>query len=412
MRPPAAALNAVQALQLAEEKLRADEHDLARRLCEGVLRVEAGNARAHYLLGVIAFEEDRPDAAVAALERAIAAAPGKPEYYDYLQSVHGASGDADAASAVAARADKARDFTRRFGALPEGIQNYQRIVESLRASPYIDYPHEVAIETMAVCNAACVFCPYPDIARKGDKMPDDMVAKILRDLRDIPAGLPFIISPFKVNDPLLDVRIFDIMEECNATLPNASLRLFTNGSPLNAKHIARINRISRLEHLWISLNHHDPVQYEQIMKLPMKRTMQNLDLLHRHKAAGGFAPPVLVSRVGDGSADDDAFARFVAERFPLFQVAMVARSEWLGQVEGLLAAGKLHPVGCGRWFELSITATGQVAFCCMDGKAEYPIGNAADTHVLDIYNNPTYRMYRERFGSRTEGAPCNACTNF
>ena len=91
---------------------------------------------------------------------------------------------------------------------------------------------------------------------------------------------------------------------------------------------------------------------------------------------------------------------------------MVAQSEWLGQVEGLLAASKLYPVGCGRWFELSITATGQVAFCCMDGKAEYPIGDAGSTHLLDIYNDPAYRMYRERFISRTEGSPCNLCTNF
>jgi hypothetical protein len=202
------------------------------------------------------------------------------------------------------------------------------------------------------------------------------------------------------------------MEECNASLPNASLRLFTNGSPLTEKHIARLNTIRKLEHLWISLNHHDPAQYESIMKLPMKKTLEKLDMLHARKAAGGFAPPVLVSRVGDGTAADTAFAQFVAKRFPLFQLAMVARSEWLGQVEGLLAAGKLYPVGCGRWFELSITATGQVAFCCMDGKAEYPIGNAADTHVLDIYNSPTFRMYRERFISRTEGTPCSACTNF
>ena len=405
-------LSLLEALALAETKLRTDEHGLARKLCEAVLRADGNNARAHYLLGIMAFENDQIDPAVASLERAIGADPGRIEYYEYLQSVHTATGRTDAAQRAAARGDKARTFKLHFGKLPENIQQYQRTVESLRESPYMDYPREVSIETMAVCNAACVFCPYPDLARKGEKMPDATVTKILRDLGDVPAGLPFTISPFKVNDPLLDVRIFDIMEECNARLPNASLRLFTNGSPLTEKHIARLNRIKKLEHLWISLNHHDEARYEQIMKLPMKKTLEKLDLLHARKAAGGFAAPVLVSRVGDGSADDDAFGRFVAERFPLFQLAMVAQSEWLGQVEGLLAAGKLYPVGCGRWFELSITATGQVAFCCMDGKAEYPIGDVTATHLLDIYNNPAYRMYRERFISRTEGTPCNACTNF
>ena len=68
-------------------------------------------------------------------------------------------------------------------------------------------------------------------------------------------------------------------------------------------------------------------------------------------------------------------------------------------------------IGCQRWFDLSITATGQVALCCMDGHAAHPIGDITDTHALDIYNGPGYRALRERGDSRLDlGAPCDTCS--
>lgn len=404
-------LTGEQALDLASECMQAGDYARARSLCEAALAADPGHARALYLLGSIAFENDQPGAAIQWLERAIAADPDAVDFYPYLEAVYTAEDRPADARRTAERARKAQEFGTRFGSLPRHAQRYQRLVESLRDSRYMDYPREVAIETLAVCNAACSFCPYPDLERKGEKMPDALIDKIIDDLAAIPRDLPFIVSPFKVSDPMLDVRLFDILQRCNERLPNALLRVFTNGSPLTAKHLAQLCRVQNLEHLWISLNHHDPARYEQIMQLPWKRTIEKLELLHRTKAAGDFPVPVIVSRVGDGGADDAAFTAFLRERFPLFRPALVPSSEWLGQVQGLIGSGKVLPVGCGRWFELSITATGQVAFCCMDGKAEYPIGDVSKSNVLEVYNDPAYRVFRERYVSRSEGSPCRGCTN-
>ena len=400
-----------QALDLAFDCMQAGDYARARALCEAALAAVPGHARALYLLGCIAFENDEPGTAIDWLERAIAADPEAADAYPYLEAVYTAENRQGDALRTAERARDAREVSSRFGDLPRHARKYQRLVESLRTSRYMDYPREVAIETLAVCNAACSFCPYPGLERKGDRMPDALIEKIIEDLAEIPRDLPFIVSPFKVSDPLLDVRLFDILQRCNERLPNAMLRVFTNGSPLTARHLSQLVRVQNLEHLWVSLNHHDPERYEQVMQLPWKRTIEKLELLHRTKAAGDFPVPVVVSRVGDGSDDDARFAAFLRERFPLFRPALVPSSEWLGQVQGLLGSGKVLPVGCGRWFELSITATGEVAFCCMDGKAEYPIGNVSTTNVLEVYNDPAYRMFRERYVTRIEGAPCRGCTN-
>ena len=67
------------------------------------------------------------------------------------------------------------------------------------AQSHLDYPQEVHIETLAICNAACTFCPYPTMDRQGDRMSDELIDKIIDDLTHIPRQLPFNIAPFKVN---------------------------------------------------------------------------------------------------------------------------------------------------------------------------------------------------------------------
>lgn len=59
-------------------------------------------------------------------------------------------------------------------------------------------------------------------------------------------------------------------------------------------------------------------------------------------------------------------------------------------------------IGCQRWFDLSITATGRVALCCMDGRAEHCIGDINNSHALEIYNGGAYRALRERGDSRLD----------
>ena len=65
----------------------------------------------------------------------------------------------------------------------------------LRKSAYMEYPAEVHIETHAICNAKCSFCPYPTMDRQGDKMPDELIDKIINDMKVIPASIPFQSRP-------------------------------------------------------------------------------------------------------------------------------------------------------------------------------------------------------------------------
>jgi hypothetical protein len=245
--------------------------------------------------------------------------------------------------------------------------------------------------------------------RQGDRMPDHLIDKIISDLKAIPSQLPFNIAPFKVNEPFLDKRIFSVCEKINAQLPNAKLRLFTNGSPLTHAIIEKISLIRNVTHLWISLNEVDAEAYRKLMDLPLERTLQRLDDLHQAVARKQFPHPVTVSRVMDGSDRDRAFHTFVKERYPLFHPFMIGEGNWSGQVATRMNR-RVPGTGCWRWYELSIMASGKVALCCMDGEGKHVIGDVNTQTVLDVYNSPDYRKMRQyTFSRKAAAAPCDTC---
>jgi MoaA/NifB/PqqE/SkfB family radical SAM enzyme len=93
---------------------------------------------------------------------------------------------------------------------------------------------------MAKCNAACNFCPSPELERKGVVMPDALIEKVVNDLCDIPRQHRFQLSHFKVNEPFLDNRLMNILSLFHRRLPNAPITLTSNASPISAKKLAQL----------------------------------------------------------------------------------------------------------------------------------------------------------------------------
>lgn len=271
--------------------------------------------------------------------------------------------------------------------------NFERLREH-----YLDQPKEVSIETLALCNAACTFCPYPTIERKGTRMPDELIERLVGEMASF--RVPFFFSPFKLNEPLLDARLLPLCRMMNHAVPHARLRIFTNGSPLTPEKAEQIGSLKNVEHLWVSLNEHDPAKYEALMSLRFDITARRLDVLH----GTDFPHPVVVSKVGS----DDGFKAYVSERWPKFKSFVIKRDGWLGYVDPQFPG--IPDTACGRWFELSVMATGRVSLCCMASGDEHGIGDVNTHSLLEVYNAPHWRERRERLLSRRTIGPCNRCS--
>lgn len=284
------------------------------------------------------------------------------------------------------------------------------MIDPQMRSLYLDWPHEVSIETFAKCNAACTFCPYTTLDRIGTKMPDEMIDRIIEELKDHP--WPFMIAPFKVNEPFLDKRLIPICRRINEEIPKAHLRIFTNGSALTEKYMDEVATLERVVHLWCSLNEHEPEAYKELMGLDFERTCANLDLLHERVLQNIFPHPVVISKVRECNETptirDKAFSEFVHSRWPLFSVTLIKRDGWLGYTEPGDATVPQAP--CGRWYELSICADGKVSLCCMDGKAEFAIGDLNKQSLFEVYNSRFYRERRVKSLNRQGISPCERCT--
>ncbi len=287
-------------------------------------------------------------------------------------------------------------------------QDYHDEIAALYATRYLDFPQQVGIETLARCNAACNFCPYPTMTRKGERMSDQLISKVLRDLRDIPADLDFDFYPVRVNEPFLDVRLFDILATVNRDLPNARPCLFSNASAFTDGVLDRLAGVRRLRTLNISFNDHRPDEYTRVMQLDYHRTIANIDRLHARVRAGEIVCRPSISRVCDGSPADLEFRDWVAARWPGFEVWLIARMTWMDAVN-TAPASTIPLAGCRQWFGIHFLANGKDAFCCTDHDAAHGSGNVADTHVLDLYNRPPRRALRERLRLRGEVALCRDC---
>jgi MoaA/NifB/PqqE/SkfB family radical SAM enzyme len=272
-------------------------------------------------------------------------------------------------------------------------------LEFLRGN-YLDQPLEVAIETQAVCNARCIFCPYPTIERKGTKMSTELVYRLIDEMAEW--DKPSIVSFFKLSEPLLDKRLHDFHQRYNERCPEGALRIFTNGSPLTAARVDEIATLRNVEHLWISLNSHDAGEYERIMGLPFARTAERLDELH----ARDFPHPVVLSKVGMHGAH--SFRLYCKNRWPKFGCFVIKQDRWIDFTDADYPQVPATP--CSRWFELSITATGVVSLCCMDSEGKHALGNVTDSTMLEVYNAPHWRKRRELMQSRKEVNVCKGCS--
>jgi hypothetical protein len=300
---------------------------------------------------------------------------------------------------------------RSFYEFSDLTANMRGKAQQLQLAGYLDYPILVHLETVTACNAACNFCPYPTVARKGNRMSDTLIEKVVDDLTDVPPDLPFLLAPYKLSDPFLEHRLFDIIELVGRKLPGAQVSLITNGAALTDKKVVQLSRCSNIAYVNVSLNSCDDLEYEEVMKLPLARTLERLTGLHLRAVAGEIPFPVRLTRVSGTHADDVRWLQWCAMSFQKFLPQIIPRNDWIGDVPNALVDSRVPDAPCHRWFDLSIISTGEVAMCCMDGEAKYPKGNVNTGNVLEIYNQPRLRSLRESLISRT-GAPepCNRCT--
>ncbi len=296
------------------------------------------------------------------------------------------------------------------------------------------FPHIIHIETQAICNAKCSFCDYELLKRKGIIMDDETINKIFNDLSRIPKEHQFTIQPYKISEPFLEKRLPKIIEKSLAFHPSSFVSIISNGSYIPDESIHKIfallqqsdplNRDSLYADrfsITFSLNESNPLEYKKLMRLNQEITLKNLEKIHNNYEYINKPFRITLSRVSTSAQGDQDFLRFCKEKFPLFSPGLAKMNDWSGS--NLFSSKKLESQNspnqsisiqpCRRWFDLSITATGEIALCCMDsGMESYGLGNVKDDDCLKLYQKKCNQFIPSSQQRKDSPNPCKSCNYF
>jgi len=249
--------------------------------------------------------------------------------------------------------------------------------------PAVDPLQTIQIETTAACNAACRFCPHPDMTRKG-RMSEALFHSIIEQ------GLAMGVThyyPFLLNEPLAEVRLPQWMDWLNSQ--GGCFSLFTNAELLTPEKSQWLLACPNLHALWISFYGATKETYEHAMQgLSFDVSEANVRyVIAAHEArilAGQRSAQHLYVRMsvyedtaGEEQAFRDKWGRYAA---------ITGHVNWAGARPSVYARLDLPQWPCLRIMDqLYINVLGQAVLCCLDAHSEVILGDVTKEPLADVW---------------------------
>lgn len=280
------------------------------------------------------------------------------------------------------------------------------------------FPKYVMVQTSSLCNASCLFCPFPDtkdVLPQG-VMSDDLFTKIIDEC----ANYPHIerIMPYLMNEPLMDKKISERVTYIKGKNPNAWVHFLSNAALLNADIADKILK-SSLDQICFSVYGINPGTYNKVMGLDFNKVVYNI--LEFKKKADALGKPkhyvMITFFKWEGLGEKEA-----ASAIDFWQSQGVSDISVFdgpisraGNAKHIKGPVKESVSGCNSiWTEdmFHILYNGDVVLCCMDWQREIVLGNVYKDSIYDIWHGEKYRKARRMvLGSEKSDANfiCKRC---
>ena len=296
--------------------------------------------------------------------------------------------------------------------------SFLRLANRLTRRPVPDFPRAIQIQTVTGCNADCVFCPYGathDTQPRG-RMAPDLFSRILDESAEHGVRR---ISPYLMNEPLLDREIVSRIREINRRVPDARVVLTTNGHYLTPDLAGQILELGEgLHEIYVSVQGIDPGAYEKTMRGNMRlgRTVGNvLGFAAMQRLRRQERPKLWVTMVDTALVDVRAAVQFWRSRgISSKYTTLENRGGHIRDADDLNPSGSMEPYdNCPRPFRQAyILFNGDMVLCCVDYSRTQVLGNVARSSVREVWNDSVAREIRGRYIARDlAGLPlCGSCT--
>jgi len=214
---------------------------------------------------------------------------------------------------------------------------------------------QVLVETNTACNRHCKICPVSTQESKGNKFMNLKTYELLLN-QLVHINFSGSFSPVHYNEPLLDNRLPFLIEKAKSMLPKSQIRLYTNGSLLTKNNIDFLSK--KGIDIFIVSQYIDNLPKDDLTEL-----FNELD-------------PKLLKKIRHRILTDNDLL-----------------SNRGGTVEILNQNIKNNcfQASC----QVNVNYKGDILLCCNDYHGKYKYGNIHDVHIIDIWNNPSFKEDRK-----------------
>ena len=253
-----------------------------------------------------------------------------------------------------------------------------------------EFPKTVQIQTLTGCNAACVFCPYPDSYDKvpKGKMTDELFEKIVDEIADY--GVTRRISPYLMNEPFLDKTILEKSRYLKRKIPRSKLVITSNAGVLSREIVDDLVRDNPFNTIYISMQGLQKEAYEDSMRgsLVFEKTKENVEyLIDQKKHMEGLN--IVVTMIKTSLIDAESAVRYwkslgVDSKY----TPLENRGGNISNFDGLNVAEKRIFKDCSRLFKQAcIMFNGDMVLCCTDYYKTMVLGNVTESSIYEVWNS-------------------------
>lgn len=270
---------------------------------------------------------------------------------------------------------------------------------------------QVQTEVTNHCQAACVFCHWPNMVRPRGIMSMDLFRKIVDESATIPEVNQFTLTG--LGETLIDKNLIERLKYARKKLPKLdTLDIYTNGTLLTDKLIGEL--VGLVDMLYISLNAVDAEQRRQIMKLDDYEQVK--EQCHKAiKKSKGTRTKVIIKCVGSKDLLEAGDAElFLNEWGPPHDQGGNAfihlEGNWAGDTYKMRTIPRR---ACFRALtQIMILWDGRVSLCCFDGEGKVVLGDLNKQTIREVYNSEKAVNLRLAHveGRRHELELCRGCT--
>jgi uncharacterized Fe-S cluster-containing radical SAM superfamily protein len=291
------------------------------------------------------------------------------------------------------------------------------IKNRLTRRPIPDFPRTIQIQTFTGCNADCIFCPYGETygTQPKGKMPIDLFRRIIDEAAEHGVRR---ISPYLMNEPLMDRDLFDKVRYINERIPECKVVITTNGHFLTPPVADAILAMGDGIHkLYVSFQGIEKESYEKTMRgnMDFDRTMANVNRFIETQRSRGLTRPQLWITMVDTAIIDARKAvaywrsRGVASKYTTLE----NRGGNIRDAESFSRTGAMsYYTTCTRLFKQAyIMFNGDLVLCCVDYSREQVLGNIVGSSIHEVWNGPVAKEIRRRYlAHEFDGLPlCGSC---